>query len=110
MTKIVPTIGRVVHYRGASIGAANGMQVYDVEKPLTALVVFVWSDTCVNLTVFDHAGNAHSRSSVPINETHGASAWAEWMVYQQGQAAKAEKAEEALARATAGGPQPGDVA
>jgi hypothetical protein len=38
--------------------------------------------------VFDHEGNAYKRTSVAIN-VDGASPHAEWMPYQQSQAAKA---------------------
>lgn len=94
---IKPTVGRVVWYRVASHEAANGMEVYDLNNPMTALITYVWSDTCVNLAVFDHAGRPHMRTSTPINQSAGTPAWAEWMPYQQGQAAKTEAAEAALA-------------
>ena len=97
---IVPTIGRVVHYRPSSYDKAAGMDIYDDKTPLTANIVYVWSDTCINLVVFDHGGHSFARTSVPINETSGASAWAEWMDFQKGQAAKTEAAEAALKAAT----------
>lgn len=94
---IKPTTGRVVHYYVSSIEAANGMEVYDIKVPLTALIAYVWSDTCVNLEVLDHAGKAWQRTSVPINiSVAGATAWAEWMPFQMGQAAKTEAAEAKL--------------
>ncbi|MGY3392956.1 hypothetical protein ACVWW6_005547 [Bradyrhizobium sp. USDA 3311] len=94
---ISPTVGRNVHYRVASEANANGMTIYNTAQPMVALVTYVHSDSCVNLVVFDHCGNAHPRTSVPINNVwEGASAWAEWMPYQKGQAAKTEAAESAL--------------
>jgi len=110
---IKPTIGRVVLYRHSDwdrSGEQSAMETYGSDIPCTALITYVWSDTCINLVVFDHRGMAHTRTLVPINEAaSGAGAWAEWMPYQLGQAAKTESAEEALARAKNGGPQPGGV-
>lgn len=47
-----PTVGRIVHLVNAGQHHA-------------AIVVHVWSDTCVNLSVFDSNGSQYSRSSVP---------------------------------------------
>lgn len=88
--QIVPTVGRVVHYFPSSLDVLEGeaMTIHG-PAPCTALIVYVWSETCVNLTVFDHAGNPHPRTSVAIN-VQGASPHAEWMAYQVGQAKKHE--------------------
>lgn len=85
---IPPTIGRVVWYIPSehdldSIGRMRRLG----DQPFDAHVVHVWSETCVNLVVFDHEGTMFKRTSVPIN-IEGASPRAEWMPYQQGQAAK----------------------
>lgn len=88
---IPPTIGRVVYYFVKDKDAANGIEVYDYSKPLDAHIVYVWSDTCVNLAGFGHDGRPFIRTSVPINAggaEAGHSAWAAWMAYQIGQAAK----------------------
>jgi hypothetical protein len=95
---IKPTVGRVVHFRLAPSASNGAMQIYDKDAPLCALVTYVWSDTCVNLIVFDHAGSGHPRTSVPINNTAGAGWWAEWMPYQIGQAAKTEALEAKIAQ------------
>ncbi len=88
---IRPTIGRVVYYFAKDEVAANGIEIYDYSKPLDAHIVYVWSDTCVNLAGFGHDGKPFIRTSVAINAggaEAGHSAWAEWMPYQVGQAAK----------------------
>lgn len=86
---IKPTIGRVVWFWP---GLANEGQ------PQAAIVAHVWSDTCVNLAVFDANGNASGRTSVLLhqdgNERQSA-CFAEWMPYQKGQAAKTEALEAA---------------
>lgn len=83
---IKPTVGRVVHYFPSDYDRTTGMVIHDA-SPLTALIVYVWSDTCINLVVFDHEGNTCKRTSVAIN-VEGSSPHAEWMAYQVGQAAK----------------------
>lgn len=83
---IKPTIGRVVWFHPAdfemsAIQVGHAM-VRHSDQPFEAHVVHVWSDTCVNLVVFDHDGNAHKRSSVPINIDnmgHPTGSYAEWM-------------------------------
>lgn len=92
---IKPTVGRVVWYT-PSVDEDFPRQS---NQPLAAIVCCVWSDTCVNLAVFDANGCTHSRTSVLLlqegNErpTHG---FCEWMPYQKGQAAKTESLEKQL--------------
>ncbi len=87
---IKPTIGRVVWYFPSDDDIKQGMVIHESHSgPVDAHVVYVWSDTCVNLVVFDHQGNMFKRSSVAIN-VEGASPHAEWMPYQVGQAKKEE--------------------
>lgn len=78
-----PTIGRKVYYFDPT---TTSLTSHDRSKPFDVNIVYVWSSTCINIAGFDHNGNLFSRTSVPINETAGASAWCEWMPYQQGQA------------------------
>lgn len=91
---IKPTVGRVMWYwpdqedRGAD--------------PLCALVAFVHNENLVNLAVFDENAQQFAALRVPIvqdGSPHviGVSAYAEWMPYQKGQAAKAEQLEQKLA-------------
>ena len=90
---IKPTIGRVVWYY--PLGDTSD------EQPLAALIAHVWSDTCVNLAVFDSNGIASNQTSVFLyqnepNTEKPSSSFCEWMPYQQGQAAKTEAVEKQL--------------
>lgn len=90
---IKPTVGRIVHYHPTFSDQERGMNFTDTQ-PVAAMVACVWSDTCVNLTVFDANGYAHSRTSVLLHQegnTKPGRGYAEWMPYQTGQAAKTEK-------------------
>lgn len=96
MNSIRPTVGRVVWYHPDKNSATGGFQ-QNGEQPFAAVVAYVWGETAVNLTVFDHSGNAHSRTSVILVQPgstppeHGH--WCEWMPYQIGQAARTQQAE-----------------
>ena len=88
---IKPTIGRVVWYH--PVGSTSD------EQPLAAIIAHVWSDTCVNLAVFDSNGVAINQTSVFLHQGEGevpASSFAEWMPFQKGQAAKVEQLESQL--------------
>jgi hypothetical protein len=95
---IKPTVGRVVwFYPSKHDGIAH-----EKGKPLAAIVARVWGDRMVNLSVIDHDGNTHARTSVPLKQEGDddfkvGELYCEWMPYQKGQAAKAEAAEKALA-------------
>lgn len=84
---IVPTIGRNVWYFPSEEDLKKAGMVKRGDQAFDAHVVYVWSDTCVNLKVFDHDGTDFERTSVPIN-VEGASPHAEWMPWQLEQAAK----------------------
>jgi hypothetical protein len=103
---ITPTVGRVVWYHPVVSEEMLHSLPTIMNQPLAAIVAGVWSDTCVNLAVFDANGNAHSRTSVLLVQDGepipGAGNWCEWMPYQKGQAAKTEKLEEALAVSATG--------
>lgn len=89
---IKPTIGRVVWYYGAGVS-------HDAE-PNAAIVVKVWTDDMVNLTVFDANGIPSGATSVVLVQdgygNPGGGAWCCWMPYQKAQAAKTEALETAL--------------
>lgn len=56
-----PTVGRIVHFYTKDVGFwGNGVG----EGPYAAIVTRVWSDNCVNLTVFPDCGNPYTLSSV----------------------------------------------
>jgi hypothetical protein len=100
---IKPTIGRVVWYTpsesdGRQLTHSPAMTVYG--DTLAAIVTHVWSDSCVNLTVFDSNGMPHGRTSVMLHQGEGpctSSPYCEWMPFQKGQAAKYEQLESKLA-------------
>lgn len=87
---IQPSIGRVVWFTPAS----NDWQLPRGDQPLAAIVAYVHSDTCVNLAVFDANGATVSRMSVPLMQDdmgiNPEAAFAEWMPFQKGQAAKTD--------------------
>jgi len=85
---IEPTVGRVVwFYEPAS---------QDPKNPMAAIVTWVHSPRCVNLVVFTPNGHPIQRTSMTLvqdGDDRPTDAWAEWMPYQKGQAARTEKAE-----------------
>lgn len=86
---IAPSVGRIVWFRP---GANTGTMTARGDQPLAAQVVYVWNDRLVNLLVTDHIGTTHALSSVQLvqegDERPAGGAYAEWMPYQTGQAAK----------------------
>lgn len=89
---IVPTVGRMIWF-------------YDVtDQPFAAIVVRVWGDRMVNLTVFNHDGLPIPHTSVvlvqPGDVKPAGSRYCTWMPYQIGQAARTD-AEAKLASAEA---------
>ena len=92
---IKPTVGRVLWF-----WRHGKTQVDAGEQPEAAIIAHVWSDTCVNLAVFDGNGVATNFTSVPLIQAGDAkpeSFFCEWMPYQQGQAAKTEELQAKLA-------------
>ncbi len=86
MTKISPSIGRVVwYYPSGKSQAQSGSQ------PWAAHVAYVHGDTCVNLMVIDPNGVPHAKTSIRLvqeGEPLPDSPFCCWMPYQIGQAAK----------------------
>lgn len=111
---IAPTVGRVVWYRPGmyDLGMLSTQPepplAYLGDGPLAAIITHVWSDTCVNLTVFDSNAVSHPRTSVCLHQgdgprgDRGSSPYCEWMPFQKGQASKTEAVERALADTTEG--------
>lgn len=90
---IKPTIGRIVWYWPTTPDT----------QPRAAIVTRVWSDTCVNLAIFDPNGNAMSNPPTSVlllqegNERPSGGGFCEWMPYQIGQAKKHEAESEKAA-------------
>lgn len=93
---IKPTIGRVVWYWPGIPCPQGGCR--DPEQPYKADIVFVHSDTVVSVAGYDHLGRPFFNSLATLweGEGHGHSPCWQWMPYQKGQAARAEKAEQQL--------------
>ncbi|WP_343734528.1 Gp49 family protein [Acidovorax sp.] len=107
-TVIKPTVGRKVWFRPNGTtdlqkpGTTERGRLNELHgQPLDATVTYVWSERMVNLSVLDHYGNPFIATSVnllqPGDSTPATGFYAEWMPYQQGQAAKAELASAAMA-------------
>src|SRR5688572_2688793 len=92
---IRPTIGRIVWYWREPVHDKDA-------QPEAAIVTHVHTDSLVNLAVFDRDGGACGVRLVVLRqpgEGVPTVSYAEWMPFQQGQAAKTE-ALEAAARAS----------
>lgn len=93
---IKPTVGRVIWFYPA--GAAH------MDQPRAAFITYVHSDTLINVGGFDHNGQPLSAASVVLVQDEGSygnpggGAWACWMPYQKGQAAKVEELEKTIER------------
>lgn len=84
MSKIIPTVGRVVWYY------SNNVDVLQ-PQPFAATVAYVHSDRMVNLSVIDANGYQFPVQSVPLvqdGEERPQGMYCTWMPYQIGQAAK----------------------
>ncbi len=88
---IKPTVGRVVWFYPKFHQPGH--------QPLAAIVAHVWSDTCVNLAIFDANGRpmADPPTSVLLvqegAEVPSGGLYCAWMPYQVGQAKKYETLE-----------------
>jgi hypothetical protein len=95
-TVIKPTVGRVVHYYPHGKHPANG------DQPMAAIVACVWSDTCVNLAIFDRNGCPIQQPPTSVllvqdgNPMPGGGHFCCWMPYQVA-VAKAQQATPAAA-------------
>ena len=70
---ITPTVGRIVWFEDG------------VRKTQAAIITYVWSDTLVNLTVFDPNGIPFSQTSITLEQDvpTGALPHCRWMPYQK---------------------------
>lgn len=99
MTTITPTVGRVVHVYIDGNYALNHEPELAIDTPLAAIIARVISDERVNLTVFNHDGNAFALQAVFLvsgDQVPSGENYAVWMPYQKGQAAKTEQLESML--------------
>lgn len=98
---IKPTIGRRVWYWPSSFDKGRLqlkpdtiMQTGDPSQACDAGIVYVHSDTMINVTVADHNGNMHKRTSVPLlgfdDPKPQDNAYCTWMDYQVQQVKLAE--------------------
>ena len=103
---IKPTVGRVVLFHHMGLFP----HVIAHSDTFAAMVVHVWSDTCVNLVIFDSNGMLFNATSVDLiqdEREYPAHPHAFWMAYQKGQAAKVDEMDAVLktvAAARAAGP------
>lgn len=90
---IKPTIGRRVWYWPSSFDKGRLqlkpdtiMQTGDPTQACDAGIAYVHSDTMINVTVADHNGNMHKRTSVPLlgfdDPKPQDNAYCTWMDYQ----------------------------
>ena len=88
---IKPTVGRIVWFHPDPHTGETGFARHNDDEPYAAIIVRVWSDFLVNLSVFDANGVAHSRTSVPLVQegdcVPGSGSYCEWMLFLKGQAA-----------------------
>jgi hypothetical protein len=92
---IQPTVGRIVLYRPMP----NESNLCPVGHNCAAIIAFVHSDHCVNLTVFDSNGGTTGRTSVhlvqPNDEVPGPGGYCQWMPYQIKKPTGSESGEQA---------------
>jgi hypothetical protein len=83
---IPPTVGRVVWYYPPGRTPP--------QQPQAAIVAHVWSDTCVNLAIFDDNGQPVPKPPTSVllvqegAEVPSGGHYCTWMPYQLGQAKK----------------------
>lgn len=63
-----PTVGRIVHYTEETKGDI-------VPDQHAAIITAVWSDTCVNLTIFHPDGHTYSKTSVVQSADQECDSW-----------------------------------
>ncbi|BEP44035.1 Gp49 family protein [Variovorax sp. V15] len=88
---IPPTVGRVVWFYPSLLTGEAGFASPKGDTPLAAIIAHVWSDTLLNLAVFDANGASHSRTSVrliheDLTADRPSEAFCMWMPFQKGQA------------------------
>ncbi len=86
---IQPTVGRVVYYYPSE---HDVLYKPGYAEPRAAIVVRVWNDRMVNLSVADTEGNWQGRTSVALvqegDEAPAGRSFCQWMKFQLDQASK----------------------
>lgn len=101
---IKPTVGRIVHY----YPGPDDPQLVE-EAPLAAIVAKVWSDTCVNLTIFNPNGAVEPNPPTSITlvqpgaDPPDQSGYCTWMPYQVKKQTGSESGEKAAGTQVIGG-------
>lgn len=71
-----PTIGRVVIYNTTEEDKASARKNFDnVVQQLPAIIVNVWSDTCINVRVFSDGGSMLWKTSINQGDQPGQWNW-----------------------------------
>lgn len=69
-----PSVGRIVHYHREKTDSVD----HPLEEPVAAIITRVWSDTCVNLTLFADGRGEFKMTSVCLRDeqnTEGVWSW-----------------------------------
>ena len=93
---IQPTVGRIVYYHPPFVPDSKANEVTHA-----AIIVQVHSDEYITLAVFNEAGSSYPALSVQLYQGEGVrptGAYAEWMPYQIGQAAKTQQLQDAISK------------
>jgi hypothetical protein len=90
MPRTIPTIGRRIWYWPDA--DSTQLTIEDFNQAFDAGVIFVQPDGTVNLVVTDHTGDQEVLESVVITD-EATPGCAQWMPYQEKQAAKQEAEE-----------------
>jgi hypothetical protein len=95
MTRIEPTIGRVVWFWPRTYMATDSGNM-SVNQPYTAQVCFLYKNGHINVAGYKHDGSPFTALDVTLRQDGDEmpqGPYAEWMPYQKGQAAKTEALE-----------------
>lgn len=102
MSKIDPTVGRVVWFHPATNSTKHG---FEPNAICAAQIARVLPDGRLNLGVLDGNGAHHPMTEVPLIQERETAPengyWAEWMPYQRGQAERTEALEKELSSKSA---------
>jgi hypothetical protein len=99
---IKPTVGRMVYFRPSIFTNSEYFAMPLDTEPCAAIIVRVWDDHLVNLSIFDANGTPHAMTSVPLIQEGEPKPedgfFCYWMPFQIGQAVKTAEVEAKLAK------------